>query len=106
MPSVLRDHFLPPDPQAFVAARPATGRVIVIAPTRAACETIELAMSLSLDTLLERQHGEDVRRLAGSGKGFGIVAGNLTNQLLAFQQRRLVWPSHCPVAVVEGRCSR
>ena len=32
-----RDHFLPPDPSAFLAAEPATGRVIVIAPTRAAC---------------------------------------------------------------------
>src|SRR5947209_5728851 len=39
-----RDHFLPPDPQAFLAADPTTGRVIVIAPTRAACETIELAL--------------------------------------------------------------
>src|SRR2546422_6366066 len=70
-----RDHFLPPDPQAFLAAEPATGRVIVIAPTRAACETIELAMGLSIDTLLEREHGEDIRRLAASGRGFWVVAG-------------------------------
>src|SRR5437667_4000487 len=69
-----RDHFLPPDPQAFLAAEPSTGRVIVIAPTRAACETIELALGLNLETLLEREHGEDIRRLAGSGQGFGIVA--------------------------------
>ncbi len=85
MPPVLRDHFLPPDPQAFVAARPATGRIIVIAPTRAACETIELAMRLDLDTLLERQHGADVRRLAGSGNGFGIVAGTGTGKTLAIR---------------------
>ena len=52
-----RDHFLPPDPQAFLAAEPSTGRVIVIAPTRAACETIELALGLHLETLLEREHG-------------------------------------------------
>jgi ATP-dependent helicase HrpA len=85
VPSVLRDHFLPPDPQAFVAARPATGRIIVIAPTRAACETIELAMRLDLDTLLERQHGSDIRRLAGSGTGFGIVAGTGTGKTLAIR---------------------
>src|SRR2546425_5697444 len=35
---ISRDHFLPPDPQAFLAAEPSTGRVVVIAPTRAACE--------------------------------------------------------------------
>ena len=53
---ISRDHFLPPDPQAFLAAEPSTGRVIVIAPTRAACETIELALGLALETLLEREH--------------------------------------------------
>ena len=82
---LLRDHFLPPDPQAFRAAEPHTGRVIVIAPTRAACETIELAMGLHLDTLLEREHGEDIRRLAASGKGFGIVAGTGTGKTLAIR---------------------
>ncbi|MGH7568732.1 MAG: helicase-related protein, partial [Gemmatimonadales bacterium] len=82
---VLRDHFLPPDPQAFLAADPATGRVIVIAPTRAACETIELAMGLNIDTLLEREHGEDLRRLAGSGRGFGVVAGTGTGKTLAIR---------------------
>ena len=80
-----RDHFLPPDPQAFRAAEPPTGRVIVIAPTRAACETIELAMGLHIDTLLEREHGDDIRRLAASGKGFGIVAGTGTGKTLAIR---------------------
>ena len=80
-----RDHFLPPDPEAFLAAEPATGRVIVIAPTRAACETIELAMGLHIDTLLEREHGEDLRRLAASGRGFGIMAGTGTGKTLAIR---------------------
>ncbi|WP_309895139.1 hypothetical protein [Archangium sp.] len=44
------DRSLPPDHQAFVSAEPPTGRVIVIAPTRAACETIELALGLRLET--------------------------------------------------------
>src|SRR5690348_2868796 len=70
---ISRDHALPPDPRAFLAAEPATGRVVVIAPTRAACETIELAMGLDIDTLLAREHGDDIRRLAASGNGFGIV---------------------------------
>jgi ATP-dependent helicase HrpA len=80
---ISRDHALPPDPQAFLAAEPPTGRVIVIAPTRAACETIELALGLKLETLLEREHGEDIRRLAGSGRGFGVVAGTGTGKTLA-----------------------
>ena len=82
---ISRDHFLPPDPQAFLAAEPSTGRVIVIAPTRAACETIELALGLELETLLEREHGDDIRRLAGSGQGFGIVAGTGTGKTLAIR---------------------
>ncbi len=41
-----RDRYLPPDRDAFLAARPARGRVIVIAPTRAACEQIEIALGL------------------------------------------------------------
>jgi len=82
---ISRDHFLPPDPHAFLAAEPATGRVIVIAPTRAACETIELAMGLDIDTLLAREHGEDIRRLAASGRGFGIVAGTGTGKTLAIR---------------------
>ncbi|HZI22378.1 MAG TPA: helicase-related protein [Gemmatimonadales bacterium] len=82
---VSRDHFLPPDPSAFLAAEPATGRVIVIAPTRAACETIELAMSLHIDTLLAREHGAEIQRLAASGSGFGIVAGTGTGKTLAIR---------------------
>src|SRR5881409_2281886 len=80
-----RDHFLPPDPTAFLAAEPATGRVLVIAPTRAACETIELAMGLEIDTLLAREHGGDIRRLAASGRGFGVVAGTGTGKTLAIR---------------------
>src|SRR5207302_3957144 len=80
-----RDHFLPPDPSAFLAAEPATGRVIVIAPTRAACETIELAMGLEIDTLLGREHGDDIGRLAASGRGFGIVAATGTGKTLAIR---------------------
>jgi len=83
--SRIRDHFLPPDPDAFRRAEPPSGRVIVIAPTRAACETIELACQLHLDTILERQHGDDVRRLAASGVGFGVVAGTGTGKTLAIR---------------------
>ena len=79
------DRTLPPDRKAFVAAEPATGRVIVIAPTRAACETIELALSLHIDTLLEREHGAEIRELARGGKGFGIVAGTGTGKTLAIR---------------------
>ncbi len=79
------DRYLPPDREAFVAAKPPTGRVIVIAPTRAACETIELAVGLHIDTFLERTRGADVRSLAASGKGFGIVAGTGTGKTLAIR---------------------
>jgi hypothetical protein len=82
---VIRDHFLPPDPDAFLAGEPPTGRVVVIAPTRAACETIELALTLRLATLLEREHGDDIRRLAASRLGFGIVAGTGTGKTLAIR---------------------
>jgi len=84
---ISRDHFLPPDPQAYLAAEPSTGRVIVIAPTRAACETIELALGLDIETILEREHGDDIRRLAGAkgSGGFGIVAGTGTGKTLAIR---------------------
>jgi ATP-dependent helicase HrpA len=78
-----RDRYLPPDPDAFRAARPATGRIIVIAPTRAACETIELAFTLHINTYLETHHGARLRELAASGAGFGIVAGTGTGKTLA-----------------------
>src|SRR5687767_5928006 len=81
----VRDHYLPPDRAAFVAAEPPTGRVIVIAPTRAACETIELALGLRIETFLEKHHGQRVRDLAASGKGFGIVAGTGTGKTLAIR---------------------
>lgn len=80
-----RDRYLPPDRAAFAAAKPPTGRVIVIAPTRAACETIELAVGLHLDTFLERTRGAEVRSLAASGSGFGIVAGTGTGKTLAIR---------------------
>ncbi len=81
----VRDHYLPPDRERFLAAEPSTGRVIVIAPTRAACETIELAMGLHLPTLLEREHGAEIHELARAGKGFGIVAGTGTGKTLAIR---------------------
>src|SRR5919199_1925622 len=80
-----RDHHLPPDPDAYRHAPHPTGRVIVIAPTRAACETIELALGLELETLMEREHGQEMRDLAGSGKGFGIVAGTGTGKTLGIR---------------------
>lgn len=74
-----------PDHDAFVAAEKPRGRVIVIAPTRAACETIELALSLHIETFLERKYGDRVRELARSGNGFGIVAGTGTGKTLAIR---------------------
>jgi ATP-dependent helicase HrpA len=80
-----RDHHLPLDPDAYRHAPHPRGRIIVIAPTRAACETIELALGLHLETLLEREHGEEIRALAASGKGFGIVAGTGTGKTLGIR---------------------
>ena len=81
----IRDHHLPPDPDAFRLARHARGRIIVIAPTRAACETIELALGLHIETLLERTHGAELRQWATAGKGFGIVAGTGTGKTLGIR---------------------
>jgi ATP-dependent helicase HrpA len=81
----VRDKYLPPDHEAFVAAEPSTGRIIVIAPTRAACETIELALRLHIETVLEEQHGTEIRALAGAGNGFGIVAGTGTGKTLSIR---------------------
>jgi ATP-dependent helicase HrpA len=80
-----RDHHLPPDPAAFRAARHPRGRVIVIAPTRAACETIELALGTHVSTLLERQHGHVITDWATRGIGFGVVAGTGTGKTLAIR---------------------
>src|SRR5690349_24122825 len=85
MQRIVTDRYLPPDRQAFVAAEPATGRLIVIAPTRAACETIELALGLHIPTVLEKQHGREIRELAGAGKSFGIVAGTGTGKTLSIR---------------------
>src|SRR3954462_14669142 len=79
------DRYLPPHREAFLAAEPPTGRLIVIAPTRAACETIELALGLRIPTILEKQHGREIRDLAAAGKGFGIVAGTGTGKTLAIR---------------------
>jgi len=81
----IRDHYLPPDREAFRQAEPRTGRVIVIAPTRAACETIELALRLEIETVLEREHGDEIRALARDGAPFGIVAGTGTGKTLAIR---------------------
>lgn len=80
-----RDRYLPPDHAEFLATVPSTGRIIVIAPTRAACETIELAVGLHIDTFLMRTKGEELLRLASSGQGFGIVAGTGTGKTLAIR---------------------
>src|SRR5580765_765653 len=80
-----RDHHLPPDPDAYRHAPHPKGRIIVIAPTRAACETIELALGIHVDTLLEREHGAELREWAATGKGFGIVAGTGTGKTLGIR---------------------
>ena len=74
-----------PEHDPFVQSEPPTGRVIVIAPTRAACETIELAVQLHIETFLERSYGTRVRELAASRRGFGIVAGTGTGKTLAIR---------------------
>ncbi len=81
----VRDHLLPPDREAFLRAEPPTGRIIVIAPTRAACETIELACRLDIETVLGREHGDEIWDLAARGVGFGIVAGTGTGKTLAIR---------------------
>jgi len=80
-----RDHALPPDPTAYRAARHPRGRVIVIAPTRAACETIELALGVHVDTVLAREHGATLHAWAEAGTPFGIVAGTGTGKTLAIR---------------------
>src|SRR5687768_12766805 len=85
MQRTVTDRYLPPDHEAFVAAEPLTGRLIVIAPTRAACETIELALGLHIQTIIEKHHGSEIRDLAAAGKGFGIVAGTGTGKTLSIR---------------------
>src|SRR5215213_5458457 len=80
-----RDHHLPPDPDAYRHAPHPKGRIIIIAPTRAACETIELALGLRVDTLLDREHGPELREWAGQGLAFGIVAGTGTGKTLGIR---------------------
>jgi hypothetical protein len=80
-----RDHSLPPDPDAWRRADHPHGRVVVIAPTRAACETIELALHAEVETLLARRHGDQLRAWARGGKGFGIVAGTGTGKTLGIR---------------------
>src|SRR3954466_13635740 len=81
----VRDQYLPLDHEAFVGAEPPTGRVIVIPPPRAACETIELAVGLHIETYLEKHFGARVRELARSRRGFGIVAGTGSGKTLAIR---------------------
>lgn len=73
-------------PSERYPGRPPEGRVVVIAPTRAACETIELGVQLTgVSTVIEREHGEEIRELARSGRGFGIMAGTGTGKTLAIR---------------------
>jgi ATP-dependent helicase HrpA len=73
-------------PSERFPGRPESGRIVVIAPTRASCETIEIGVGLTgVETVLEREHGSDIRRLAGAGLGFGIVAGTGTGKTLAIR---------------------
>lgn len=73
-------------PSERYPGRPPEGRIVVIAPTRASCETIEMAVGLSdVRTLLDREHGNEIRSLARSGRGFGIVAGTGTGKTLAIR---------------------
>jgi ATP-dependent helicase HrpA len=73
-------------PSERYPGRPPEGRVVVIAPTRAACETIELGVQLTgVSTVIEREHGDEIRELARSGRGFGIMAGTGTGKTLAIR---------------------
>ncbi|MEK6687082.1 MAG: helicase-related protein [Gemmatimonadota bacterium] len=80
-----RDHHLPLDPAAYHASRGAHGRIIIIAPTRAACETIEAALGTHHDTLLQERYGATLTEWARRGIGFGIVAGTGTGKTLGIR---------------------
>src|SRR5437868_14288199 len=85
MQRIVIDRYLPPDHAAFVAAEPPTGRLVVIAPTRAACETIKLALGLHIPMILDKQHGREIRTLPAAGKGFGVKAGTGTGKTLSIR---------------------
>ncbi|HEX8213490.1 MAG TPA: hypothetical protein VF584_25160 [Longimicrobium sp.] len=73
-------------PSERYPGRPPEGRVVVFAPTRAACETIELGVQLTgVETIINREHGGEIRELAAAGSGFGIVAGTGTGKTLAIR---------------------
>ena len=80
-----RDHQLPLDPAAYKRAPHPRGRIVVIAPTRAACETIELALGAQVETLLQRKHGDTLLAWAREGKPFGVVAGTGTGKTLSIR---------------------
>ncbi len=46
-------------------------------------------MSLDLRTVLEQEHGEEIRALASAGRGFGIVAGTGTGKTLGIRRMAL-----------------
>ncbi len=94
----VRDPYLPRDHDAFVAAEPPSGRIIVIAPTRAACETIELGFTLDIETVLWREHSEQLTALAAAGKPFGIVAGTGTGKTLIDPPDRARTAAHAGTA--------
>ncbi|HEX2190195.1 MAG TPA: hypothetical protein VHG51_14910, partial [Longimicrobiaceae bacterium] len=82
-------------PSERYPGRPPEGRLVVIAPTRASCETIEIGVQLTdVETILEREHGPEIRELSREGKGFGIVAGTGTGKTLAVRSmaREIVGP--------------
>src|SRR5690606_17548967 len=73
-------------PSERYPGRPGGGRLVVIAPTRAACETIEMGVGLTgIETVREARPGEGVGRRAAGGRGVGIVAGTGTGQTLAIR---------------------
>ncbi|HLM67877.1 MAG TPA: hypothetical protein VK358_10130, partial [Longimicrobium sp.] len=73
-------------PSERYPGRPPEGRVVVFAPTRADCETIELGVQLTgVETIINREHGGEIRDLAAAGSGFGIVAGTGTGKTLAIR---------------------
>jgi len=80
-----RDHHLPLDPAAYKKAPHPRGRIVVIAPTRAACETIELALGADVETVLQRKHGDTLLAWARDGKPFGVVAGTGTGKTLSIR---------------------